>query len=138
MELEQCINFELTKAQNYVQQLFKAELAPFGVTPGQYGVLKCLWDENGLTAKQLAERLYLDSSTITGILDRMEAKGLIKRSHDPRDRRALRIMVTTAGQELEKPVDNAIINANKKALRNLNKKEAEVLKKLLINLHPGL
>ncbi len=45
MELEQCVNFVLTKAQNAVQQLFKAELAPYGVTPGQYAVLKCLWDE---------------------------------------------------------------------------------------------
>jgi DNA-binding MarR family transcriptional regulator len=137
MELEQCINFGLTKAQNYVHQLFKAELAPFGVTPGQYGVLKCLWDENGLTAKQLAERLYLDSSTITGILDRMEVKGLIKRSHDPRDRRALRIMVTEDGKKLEEPINNAIISANRKALQNLDEKESEILRKLLLNLHPG-
>jgi DNA-binding MarR family transcriptional regulator len=107
MELEHCVNFVLTKAQNSVQQLFKAELAPFGVTPGQYGVLKCLWDQNGLTAKQLAERLSLDSSTITGILDRMENKGLINRYHDVRDRRALCVMITKTGKELEEPLTQA-------------------------------
>ncbi|HBQ86145.1 MAG TPA: MarR family transcriptional regulator, partial [Syntrophomonas sp.] len=40
MELEQCLNFALTKAQQSVHQLFKAELAPYGVTPGQYAFLK--------------------------------------------------------------------------------------------------
>ncbi len=135
MELEQCLNFVLTKAQNSVQQLFKAELAPYGITPGQYGVLRCLWDQNGLTAKQLAERLCLDSSTITGILDRMENKGLINRYHDVRDRRALCVMITNAGQELQEPVTEAIVNANKKALLNLNEEQSEVLKKMLSELN---
>jgi DNA-binding MarR family transcriptional regulator len=136
MELEHCVNFVLTKAQNSVQQLFKAELAPFGVTPGQYGVLKCLWDQNGLTAKQLAERLSLDSSTITGILDRMENKGLINRYHDVRDRRALCVMITNTGKELEEPLTQAIVNANQKALSKLNEEQSEVLKKLLLELTP--
>ena len=57
MELEQCVNFALTRAQNTVNQYFKTRLAPHGVTPGQYGILKCLWDENGLTVKQIAERM---------------------------------------------------------------------------------
>lgn len=135
MELDQCVNFVLTKAQNSVQQLFKAELAPYGVTPGQYGVLKCLWDQNGLTAKQLAERLYLDSSTITGILDRMENKGLINRYHDARDRRALCVMITTVGQELQEPVTQAIINANKKVLQNFDKEASEILRKMLLELN---
>ncbi len=135
MELEQCVNFVLTKAQNSVQQLFKAELLPYGVTPGQYGVLKCLWDQDGLTAKQLAERLCLDSSTITGILDRMENKGLINRYHDARDRRALCVMITNAGRELEKPVIEAIINANKKALQKFNEEQTELLKTMLAELN---
>lgn len=135
MELDQCVNFALTRAQNAVQQLFKAELAPYGITPGQYGVLKCLWDENGLTAKQLAERLFLDSSTITGILDRMENKGLIHRYHDMRDRRALCVTLTQAGQELQEPVCEAIINANKKALQKLSEKESQMLRTLLQELN---
>ncbi len=138
MELEQCVNFVLTKAQNSVQQLFKAELSPYGITPGQYGVLKCLWDQNGLTAKQLAERLCLDSSTITGILDRMENKGLINRYHDVRDRRALCVMISKAGLALQEPVTEAIVNANKKALHNFNEEQSEVLKKMLTELNSHL
>lgn len=135
MELEQCVNFALTRAQNIVHQYFKARLAPFGVTPGQYGILKCLWDENGLTVKQLAERMYLDSSTITGLLDRMENKGLIKRQQDPTDRRALSVILTPAGKELEGPVSQAIIDANKAVLQDVSDEEAEKLMKLLLGLN---
>ncbi len=134
MELEQCLNFVLTKAQHNVHQLFKAELAPHGVTPGQYAVLRCLWDENGLTARKLADRLYLDGSTITGILDRMEQRGLIEKLVDPKDRRALQVMLTETGRKLEEPLSQAIINANQKALLSIDEKQAEVLKQMLQNI----
>jgi DNA-binding MarR family transcriptional regulator len=135
MELEQCVNFALTRAQNIVHQYFKARLAPFGVTPGQYGILKCLWDENGLTVKQIAERMYLDSSTVTGLLDRMEHKGLIKRQPDPTDRRALSVILTPAGEELEAPVSQAIIDANQAVLQNVNDEEAQNLINFLLGLN---
>ncbi|MDD2619130.1 MAG: MarR family transcriptional regulator [Syntrophomonadaceae bacterium] len=137
MELEQCINFILTKAQLSVHHLFKAELLPLGVTPGQYGVLKCLWDENGQTVKQIAERLYLDSSTVTGILDRMENRGMIEKKSDPKDRRALQVLLTKKGRDLEGPVTQAIINANQKAVREMDKNQSEALKQLLLRLNIG-
>jgi len=131
LELEQCLNFVLTKAQRNVHQLFKAELSPLGVTPGQYGVLRCLWDENAQTAKRLADRLVLDGSTITGILDRMEQKGLIEKQTDPKDRRAMQVMLTPKGKKLQKPVSEAIETANRRALLRLNQTEAEFLKNVL-------
>ncbi len=136
MELEQCINFILTNVQQSVQQLFKGELGQFGVTPVQYMVLKCLWDENGVTVKQLADRLQLDSSTITGILDRLEIKGMIKRKPDPNDRRALSVVLTPKGKALEKSVNQAIINANNKVLGKLENQESEALKLLLQKINP--
>jgi DNA-binding MarR family transcriptional regulator len=131
LELEQCLNFVLTKAQRNIHQLFKAELAPHGVTPGQYAVLRCLWDENAQTARKLAERLALDGSTITGILDRMEQKGLIIKLTDPKDRRAMQVTLTPQGRKLQEPLSQAIIDANRKALLNLNDTEAEYLKNIL-------
>lgn len=134
MELEQCINFVLTKAQRNIHQLFKAELAPFGVTPGQYAVLRCLWDENAQTARKLAERLALDGSTITGILDRMEHKGLIEKLADPKDRRALQVMLTENGSKLQEPLSEAIQNANQKALLSLDEMQVGTLKHTLDEL----
>lgn len=135
MELESCLNFVLTKAQQSVHQLFKAELAPFGVTPGQYAVLKCLWDENGQTARQIAERLYLDGSTVTGLLDRLEQKGLIEKQIDPKDRRALKVLLTSEGKQLEAPLSQAIVTANLKALKQLDEVQSDTLKDLLHRLN---
>lgn len=131
MELERCFNFILTKAQRHVNHIFKVELAPFGVTPGQYAVLRCLWDEDAQTARRIAERLLLDSSTITGLLDRMEQKGLIEKHSDPRDRRALQVVLTEEGKSLEVPVSRAIEDANRKALLVLDDFRGEDLKDML-------
>lgn len=127
-EIPVLLGLRICKSLN---QLFKLELAPFGVTPGQYAVLKCLWDENAQTARKIAERLYLDSSTITGLLDRMEQKGLIEKRSDPNDRRALQVVLTEAGKSLEEPVSQAIEAANRKALLVLDDIRGEDLKYML-------
>ncbi len=131
MELEQCFNFVLTKAQQVVHHIFKIELAPYGVTPGQYAVLKCLWDQNGQTATQLASRLSLDGSTMTGILDRMELKGFITKQPDVKDRRALHVLLTEKGRSLEGPLSEAIMEANKRALVYFDSHQADQLNRML-------
>ena len=72
MQLNECINFMLTNVQNAVFLCFKKQLQQYNVTPIQYALLKCLWDEDEQAPSQLAQRLYLDSSTVTGIMSRLE------------------------------------------------------------------
>ena len=68
------------------------------VTPEQWGVLLCLWREEGLTQSELADRTVKDRTTITRILDLLEKKGLATRRKDASDRRTFRIHLTTAGR----------------------------------------
>lgn len=131
MELHQCINFLLSKAQQSVYQHFKTKLAEYDVTPVQYGILACLWQQNGQAPSQIAANLNLDSSTITGILDRMENKGLLKRTPDPGDRRALKVVLTEAGSALQEPIDKIISEANEEVMEGLSLSERETLKILL-------
>lgn len=131
MELESCTNFLLAKTQQVVNQLFKSELEPFEVTPGQFAVLRCLWDENGQTVKSLADRLLLDSSTMTSVLDRLEQKKLIKRKPDVQDRRAIKVIITKKGKELEGPISDAIFRANEKAIELVGGDVVKKLKQLL-------
>ena len=125
MELHECVNFLLTKAQQSVFQYFKAMLSEYDVTPVQYGILKCLWNENAQTPRQIAASLCLDSSTITGILDRMENKGLVRRTPDPDDRRALRVVLTDLGSQLRQPVEETIQKANEHILGSFSGQERE-------------
>lgn len=131
MELHQCINFLLSKAQQSVYQHFKTKLAEYDVTPVQYGILACLWQQNGQAPSQIAANLNLDSSTITGILDRMENKGLLKRTPDPGDRRALKVVLTEAGSALQEPIDKIISEANEEVMEGLSLSERETLNILL-------
>jgi len=68
------------------------------VTPEQWGVLLCLWREEGLTQSELADRTVKDRTTITRILDLLEKKGLAERRKDASDRRTFRIHLTEAGK----------------------------------------
>ncbi|HPL99231.1 MAG TPA: MarR family transcriptional regulator [Bacillota bacterium] len=131
MMLDECINFLLTKTQQVVFQQFKASLAKYDVTPAQYGVLKCLWSQDCQNPSQIACSLFLDASTITGILDRMENKDMIKRIADPKDKRSLKVVLTERGRLLEKPVTEIIDEENKKVLHALNEEERKKLTEYL-------
>lgn len=131
LKLNECINFLLTNAQHTVFQYLKANLVQFNVTPVQYGVLKCLWDEDGQSPKQIAKILNLDSSTITGILDRMESKGLIRRTPDADDRRTLKVVVTADGFKLQDQIEIVIEDVNKHFLQMFSDEEQAKIKKFL-------
>ncbi|HQL37609.1 MAG TPA: MarR family transcriptional regulator [Bacillota bacterium] len=137
MRLDACINFLLTKTQQVVFQQFKASLAKYDVTPVQYGVLKCLWSHDCQNPSQIAGSLFLDASTITGILDRMENKDMIKRIADPKDKRSIKVVLTERGRLLEEPVTKVIEEENKKVLHALNEEEREKLAEYLNRICSG-
>src|ERR1041384_6232386 len=97
--IEDCISFLLGKAAQEVSRRAREALAPCEVTPVQYAVLRALWEEDGRSGAELGARLVIDSATITGILDRLEAAGLVRRRADPADRRINRAFLTPAGRE---------------------------------------
>ena len=104
MELQSCINYLLTTAQHEVFQTFSSGLAQFNITPGQYGVLSCLWQNGPSTPKEIAQTLRLENSTISGVLDRMQKRGLIDRVVDPNDRRSVQVVPTEEGSGLRDDV----------------------------------
>ena len=104
MQLEECVNYLLTTAQHSVFLKMTEKLSVFDLTPVQYAVLYCLWENNKKSPKEIAERLKLENSTISGILERMEKKGLIKRMISKEDRRFIQIMLTEKGAALEEDV----------------------------------
>ena len=134
MALNQCLNLILTRAQQVVHQHFRTQLEVLDVTPVQYAVLDTLWKEDNLTPSQIAGSISLDSSTVTGILDRLENKNLVKRMPDPTDRRAVRVTLTNNGRELEEPLMKIIAECNQTVMKVFTLDEQEVLIKILQRL----
>lgn len=131
MQLTECINFLLTSAQNTVFLYFKMELQQFQVTPIQYALLKCLWDEDEQIPTQLAQQLRLDSSTVTGILSRLEDKHLLERRYSKVDRRKVTVCLTEEGRKLQEPIEACIEKINQDITIDLSPEELAVLKSQL-------
>lgn len=134
MELNQCINYLLTTAQHAVFQEMSAQLSKFDVTPVQYGVMYCLWVNKKNSPKEIAEELRLENSTISGVLERMEKKGLIKRKVSKEDRRFVEIILTDKGNDLEEPILETVEEVNRIVLKDMGQQEQEALKESLRHL----
>lgn len=129
MRIYDCINFQLSNAQNSVLSYFRKILLPFGVTPSQYSVLSCLWEQDLQPPSQLAQKLNLDPSTMTGLITRMEGKKLIKRQFSQENLRTTVIHITEYGSSLEEGIIKAIEDANNLILDGISGKEHDVLLK---------
>ena len=125
MEFHSCINFILSNAQNAVYNYFKRALQQFDITPSQYALLQCLHAQDGLTPSQLAQALRLDTSSITGVLSRLEKKGLIDRVYNQEDRRSVSIHLRDEGNTLWAQVDRVIDAANAKITQGLDQEHYE-------------
>lgn len=108
---------------NHMARLFAAALTerikPLGLSTGQFPILLQLWREEGLTQKQLVERLDLEQATIANTLTRMERDGLIQRKPHPLDGRAQCIHLTPKARALEAPAVEAAQAVNAIALASL-------------------
>lgn len=104
LHLDQQLCFALYMATNAVTRLYRAQLGKVGLTYPQYLAMLVLWERGPQTVKGLADRLALDSSTLTPLLKRLEAAGLVQRERDSRDERVVRVSLTPAGEGLRQPV----------------------------------
>lgn len=113
---------------NHMARLFERGLAgrirPLGLTTGTFPALLELWENDGLTQKQLVERLDIEQATMANTLSRMERDGLIKRERDPEDGRVQRIKLTERARALRDPAIEAAAAENEDALSGLSAEES--------------
>lgn len=100
LALERQVCFALSIAARSVLSVYRPVLEPLGLTHPQYLVMLALWGQSPVTVKELGEMLQLDAPTLSPLLKRLEAAGLVTRTRVPEDERQLRIELTPAGREL--------------------------------------
>lgn len=130
MNLRDCLHFLISSAHNREEALFRELLTPWDITPTQTGVLAAV-REGAKTPKQIAEALRLEGPTVSGVLDRMEKKGLLTRSVNPADRREVQVSLTEAGLSLARPVDEAARETEARLLRDYTPAEIDAFKRIL-------
>lgn len=99
--LDHQLCFALHSASLAMTKVYKPHLDALGVTYPQYLVLLVLWERDGVTVSAIGERLFLDSGTLTPLLKRLEAQGLLSRTRDAQDERRVVIRLTDQGRALK-------------------------------------
>lgn len=100
LALDRQVCFALSVAARTVVAVYRPVLEPLGLTHPQYLVMLALWEHGQLAAKDLARLLQLDPGTLSPLLKRLEAAGLVRRDRDPHDQRNLALTLTEAGAAL--------------------------------------
>lgn len=100
--LDQSLCFAVYSAGLAFNRLYKPLLDPLGLTYPQYLVMMALWEKDGQGVGELGDLLFLESNTLTPLIKRLEAAGLVKRERDTQDERQVRVSLTSAGRDLLK------------------------------------
>jgi DNA-binding MarR family transcriptional regulator len=111
--IDQMLCFAVYSAGHAFTRFYKPRLDALDLTYPQYLVFLVLWEKDDLTVKALGERLFLDSGTITPLIKRLEARGLVERKRDEDDERQVRIRLTAQGRALKAKAQSIPLAAGK-------------------------
>jgi MarR family transcriptional regulator, organic hydroperoxide resistance regulator len=130
--LESQICFKIYTLEREITKLYRNLLEDLDMTYPQYLVMLLLWEKDAMTVKELGRRLFLDSGTLTPMLKRMEANGIIKRRRSTEDERSVIISLTKKGEQLKQKAE--CIPSKLVEDMSLDNGELTILNKTLTNL----
>ena len=133
LKIEGQLCFPLYACSREMIKKYKPFLDEMDMTYTQYIAMLVLWEKKHLTVKELGDCLYLDSGTLTPLLKKMEAKGLITRKRSDRDERSLIVSLTEKGESLKDKAVNIPYEVAK-ICKSLEIEEARTLYHLLYKL----
>ena len=131
--------FQLVAAVMATAEAFLREsqrqFRPLGATGAQYNVLNILVSHpEGLSQRELGDLLVVDRSNVTGLLDRLEKTGLVRRDDHPGDRRVYRVSITPAGLAFWEKIHPLYLEAVAKITGGLGEKQMREARKTLVEL----
>ncbi len=121
------INVVALKLKNELNRCF----SNYEITAEQWAVLNRLWDKDGVTQKELAEKTAKDQPNTGRILEKLEKKGFISRQSDKNDRRILLVFLTPKGREFRGEMITGAVEVLQKARKDISDDEIETLKNIL-------
>jgi len=125
------ISFRIGRIRRAFRVEFEKRAAALDITKAQYHVLSRLWRGDGILTSVLARDVNVTGSTLTGVLDRLESKGLIRRAASGQDRRVVEIWLTDEGRAMRKPLIKIIDDINDKALNGFSQQQQKQFLKAL-------
>ncbi len=134
-------DFEVSETVQSLRRIFKAiqdysqdVSSTFGITGPQLWALKTISADSALPLGLLSKKMYLHPSTVTGVVDRLEAKGYVTRSRDLKDRRVVKVQLTPEGKEVVRKAPSPVQGKLIYGLRKLKKNELSTIYQSVLKL----
>ncbi|PZE21234.1 MarR family winged helix-turn-helix transcriptional regulator [Paenibacillus xerothermodurans] len=128
MYVSESVGFIISNTGRKLSQALTARFQPRDITSEQWSVLKKLAEEDGITQKELSNRIEKDPTNVTRILDQLERKGWIRRAANREDRRSFLTHITEAGRELSKELTPIEAQFVEQMLHGLSAQDVAVLR----------
>jgi DNA-binding MarR family transcriptional regulator len=138
--LEQEALLNILRTADVLMQRLTAVLKPFKLSHSQYNVLRILRGAgaDGLACQEIGERMISRDPDITRLLDRLEARGLVTRTRDQKDRRVVTARITSEGLRILAQLDGPVAQVDRRQLEHLGKRQLRSLIQLLeVAREPG-
>jgi DNA-binding MarR family transcriptional regulator len=132
------IGYVLRDTYRGFSRALQSKISPHGVSIGQWYFLRVLWDEDGLTQRELSQRVGMMEPTTVTALNGMERRGYVKRVRNAKDRRKINIYLTDKGRALRAKLLPFVPEINRVATRGIADADLERMKSLLAAMKKNL
>ncbi|MFC9502791.1 MarR family winged helix-turn-helix transcriptional regulator [Streptomyces sp. NPDC057002] len=138
---EESLGYQMNHLARLFAQALAVRIASLGVVPGQFAQLLVLFEQDGLSQRELCDRVRIEQPTMANTLRRMERDGLVRRVSDPSDRRRTHVLLTERARGIEKELISAADTVNAAATEGLTDAEIaiylDLTAKVIRNLEAG-
>ena len=136
--MDDSLHYLIMANQMLVQRALLYKLKDTGLTIGQPKILDYLSRHNGSNQKEIAKACFLEAGSLTTILNKMEEKGLIRRQILNGNRRSFHIFMTESGKKSQKLVEEAFVEIEEAAWKDISPEEAEAFMKIYHKIYSNL
>lgn len=136
--LDDSLGFILNRLNTKLKNELFQRLKEYDITPEQWSILNCLWVEEGITPKELADIIFKDKPNTNRILEKLQIKELIVRNPHPVDKRAFQIFLTERGWALKDKLIPIVTQLLEEATIGIEKSKILDMKKLLNQMYDNL
>lgn len=135
---DQSVGYLVREAHRAFLRALTARVSRHGVSIGMWYFLRALWEEDGLTQRELSRRVGMMEPTTATALESMERRGLISRTRNPQDRRKVNIRLTDEGRRLRQVLLPYAIEVNQVGLAGISPKEIPLIREQLARIKRNL
>lgn len=132
------VGFVVREVWRLFARCLQPRIAREGVSIGMWFVLRMLWDEDGMTQRELGERVGINGPTMVMALNSMERAGLVKRVHNQADRRKINVFLTERGRKLKSKLWPMAAEVLARGLSGLTRGQIQSLNKMLAQIRLNL